>query len=283
MARWKVDDGQWQDREETLRLCVKAKESLGMSTGTADHAQPWVFPPVAAVNTITTEFVFVSEIEVKDAFLALEDRDVSTVTFNGRTLDTEYQGYYVDFSINKIKLGDIKVGENVIVIEKPFSAVSNVENIFVLGDFGTRVEADKAYIVSPVRELENGSWTEQGIAFYGGRLSLSYKVKGGRSLKVRLGLFRTPCIVAKLDGERVGNISLAPYEADLGYLSEGEHTLELEISASRINTFGPLHITDAFTSLWYGPDAWRTNGDRWSYDYHIKKSGLITAPQLIEY
>ncbi len=283
MARWKLDDGQWQDKEETLRLCVKAKESLGMSTGTADHAQPWVFPAVEPKNTITTEFVFTSDIEVENAFLALEDRDISKVTYNGNDLSAEYLGYYVDFSIHKIKLGKINKGENVIVIEKPFCAVSNVENIFVLGDFGTKAEGDKAVITAPVRTLDVGDWTKQGLTFYGGKLTLRYKIDGGRSLKVKLGLFCTPCIAVNLDGKRVSNVSLAPHTADLGYLSEGEHTLEIEISASRINTFGPLHITSAFTSTWYGPSAWRTTGDQWSYDYYIKESGLLGAPELIEY
>ena len=283
MAKWKLDDGEWQDKEETLRLCVKAKESLGMTTGTADHAQPWVFPAEEPKNTITTEFAFTSEIDVENAYLAIEDRDVSKVIFNGEVLDTEYQGYYVDFSIHKIKLGKVKCGENIIVIEKPFSAVSNVENIFVLGDFATKVEGDKAVITDPVRTLNVGDWTKQGLSFYGGKLTLGYKIEGGRSLKVKLGIFNAPCIVVKLDGKRVGNVSLAPHVADLGYLSDGEHTLELEISASRVNTFGPLHITSAFTSTWYGPSAWRTEGDQWSYDYFIKKSGLFTAAKLIEY
>lgn len=283
MAKWKLDGGRWQDKEETLRLCVKAKEALGMTTGTADHAQPWVFPAEEPKNTITTEFTFVSEYEVENALLALEDREISKVTFNGKDLDAEYQGYYVDFSIHKIKLGKIKCGENVIVIEKPFSAVSNVENIFVLGDFATKVEGDRAVITEPVRTLVNGDWTKQGLSFYGGKLSLTYKINGGRSIALKLGLFRTPCIVVKLDGKRIANVSLAPHVADLGYLSEGEHTLELVVSASRINTFGPLHTTSAFTSTWYGPNAWRTEGDQWSYDYNIKTSGLLTAPKLIEY
>ena len=161
--------------------------------------------------------------------------------------------------------------------------VSNVENIFVLGDFGTRVEKDQAVITAPIRTLDVGDWTKQGLAFYGGKLTLSYKIKGGRQLKVKLDKFRAPCIIVKLDGKYVANISLTPHTADLGYITDGEHTLEIEISASRINTFGPLHVTDAFTKIWHGPNIWRTYGEEWSYDYYIKPAGILTSPELIEY
>ncbi len=283
MAKWKVDDGDWQDKEENLRLTIKAKEALNISTAADSHAQPWAFPPIVPKNKITTEFIFNSEIEVENAFLAIEDREISKVIFNGKELDRKYLGYYVDFSIHKIELGKINAGENVIVIEKPFGAVSNVENIYILGDFGTKAEKDQAVITAPIRTLDIGDWTKQGLTFYGGKLALSYKINGGRRLKLKLGKFRAPCIIVKLDGKRITNVSLAPHTADLGYLTDGEHTLEIEISASRINTFGPLHITDAFTNIWYGPKAWRTTGEEWSYDYFIKPSGILTAPELIEY
>ena len=55
MGKWKIDDGEWQEREETLRICNMAKESLGMSTGATHGAQPWVVEKEEAKNTITTE------------------------------------------------------------------------------------------------------------------------------------------------------------------------------------------------------------------------------------
>lgn len=284
IARWKVNDGAWQDKEETLRLTIKAKEALGIATAADTLAQPWTLRDTGTANTITTEFVFDSLVDLENAFLALEDRDISKITFNGEELDNCYLGYYVDFSIQKIKLGKINKGTNVIVIETPFRAASNVENIFVLGDFATHVDGDKTVITAPVKTLDIGDWTKQGLPFYGGKLSLGYKIQGGRSLKVKLGLFQAPCVVVKLDGKKIANISLAPHTADLGYLSEGEHLLELEISAGRLNTFGAFHITSAFTSLWRGaPQMWRTRGEEWSYDYFIHSSGLFTAPELIEY
>ena len=86
-------------------------------------------------------------------------------------------------------------------------------------------------------------------------------------------------MVADLDGKRVANISLAPYEADLGQLSEGEHTLDLKVYLSRINTFGALHLSN-YSHTWFGPDGWYSEDEHWSYEYRITPDGLLTAPRI---
>jgi len=107
------------------------------------------------------------------------------------------------------------------------------------------------------------------------------KIAGGAKTKLALGLFAAPCVTVELDGKRIANVSLAPYTADLGDLSEGEHTLDITVHASRVNTFGVLHNSD-YTVSWFGPDAWHTEDSRWSYEYRITKSGLLTAPRLFK-
>ena len=32
---------------------------------------------------------------------------------------------------------------------------------------------------------------------------------------------------------------------------------------------------------WFGPNAWRTRGDDWSYEYQLKPMGVLVAPQLL--
>ena len=86
-------------------------------------------------------------------------------------------------------------------------------------------------------------------------------------------------ITVELDGKRMGNASLAPYTVDLGHLSSGTHTLDITVYASRINTFGVLHMTD-YTTLWIGPKEWHTENEDWSYEYRITPTGLLTAPRL---
>ena len=279
MAEWKIDDGEWQEKEETLRLCVKAKESLGFSTDTVRGVQPWVLGKVEPKNTITTKMTFISDVEVENAMLALEDFDQSEIIFNGNKVEKIFQGYYVDFSITKVNIGKINKGENTVIVTKPFTVVSNVENMFILGDFGVKVAGTSVKLIAPTNKIHFGDITSQGLPFYGGVMTYRLKLNGGNETKLCLGLFSAPCVCANLDGKRVANLSLSPYSVDLGKLSEGEHTLDLVVSLSRINTFGTLHMCDG-KRRWFGPDGWYTEDEDWTYGYMLKSAGLITAPRL---
>ena len=112
-------------------------------------------------------------------------------------------------------------------------------------------------------------------------LALAEQVRSGQR-KLRLGLFSAPCVTAELDGKRIANLSLSPSEADLGELSEGEHTLDITVWPSRINSFGTFHLND-HSVLWFGPQAWRSTGARWTYTYRLAPSGLLSEPRLFSY
>ncbi|MBQ3088271.1 MAG: hypothetical protein IJC36_01420 [Clostridia bacterium] len=280
-ARFKIDDGEWQKKEEMLKIGDAVKNQLGMSGGAAKGAQPWVFKAEPPKNTVTLEMTVESDVDVDNVQLGLEDADISTVFWNGEKISLEPKGYYVDFSITKVDLGRLNKGINTLVVTFPFNVVSNIENYFLLGDFGVEVKGSKVKIIKPSNKIQFGDWTNQGLPFYGGALTYRTKIMGGANTEVRLGLLSAPCVVAYLDGKKVANISLNPHSADLGNLSEGEHTLDFVVYASRVNTFGTFHWTHR-CHHWYGPPAWRSKGADWSYEYWIKESGILTAPRIIK-
>lgn len=280
-ARFKIDDGEWQAKEETLKIGDAAKIQLGMSVGASKGAQPWAFKADAPKNTVTLEMTVESDIELPNVQLGLEDADISTVWWNGEKVSLEPDGYYVDFSISKVNLGKLNKGVNTLTVTLPFNVVSNIENYFILGDFGVEVKGSHVKIIEAPKNIYFGNWVNQGLPFYGGALTYRTKIQGGSNTEVRLGLLSAPCVVAYLDGKKVGNISITPHGADLGDLSEGEHTLDFVVYASRVNTFGAFHWTDR-VHPWYGPPAWRTNDADWSYEYQLRESGILTAPRLIK-
>ncbi len=282
MAKWRVDEGEWQPREEMLRIGKYAKEALGMSTATIGGAQPWVLPKEKPVHTITLESEIVSEIEDVDVSLALEDLTVCDITFNGVNIPREDLGCYVDDSIRTVRLPGLKKGVNTLRVKKPFSVTTDTENMFLLGDFGVRAVGSSITVIEKPERLRFGDWTGQGIPFYGGSVTYHFDVEGGSRKKLRLGLFAAPCVTAELDGKRIANVSLAPYEADLGELAPGTHSLDITVWASRVNTFGTFHLSDHVLD-WFGPRAWRTEGEDWTYDYRLTPSGLLTEPRLISY
>jgi hypothetical protein len=279
MAKWKLDGGEWQPKDETLRICNMAKRRLGLSTATCHGAQPWVFNAPTPVNNITIEATVYSEIDVEGCELALENIEQATILVNGEPVSNTPVGYYVDFAIKKTPVGKLHAGENTVTVSWPFGVVSNVENMFILGNFGVKVTGDVATITAPTKKVRFGDLTMQGFAFYGGALTYRTEIEGGADVSVSLGNFRSGAVTASLDGERIANISLAPHTAHLGKLSEGKHTLDLTVYLTRINTFGAFHNSNCHYT-WHGPDAWYPSADDYSYEYKLEKSGLLTAPRM---
>lgn len=282
MAEWRADGGPWQEKEEMLRIGVAAKKQLNISVAAVSGAQPWMLPPEKEEHTLSLRVSFRSEIALPSARLALEDADISQVWFNGAPLDKTQDGFFTDESIACFRVGPVRIGLNTVEITKPLAASVCTENLFLLGDFGVRVTGTEAVIIPAPRALAYGDWTRQGFPFYSGPLTYRYHLKGGVKLRMRLGLFSAPCVTAELDGKRLANLSLSPSEADLGFLPEGVHTLDITVYPSRINSFGAFHLNDD-SVVWFGPQAWRSTGMRWTYTYRLTPSGLLSEPHLILY
>ena len=191
-------------------------------------------------------------------------------------------GCFTDESIACFRVGPVNPGLNTVEIVKPITASTCTENLFLLGDFGVRVSGADTCVIPAPHGLNYGDWTRQGLPFYSGKLTYRYHIQGGESLRLRLGLFSAPCVTAELDGKRIANLSLSPSEADLGFLAEGDHILDITVFPSRINSFGTFHLNDD-SLLWFGPQAWRTTGMRWTRTYRLTPSGLLSEPHIFSY
>lgn len=279
MARWKIDDGEWQPSAETLLISKRAKEMLGLSTASIGGAQPWVFEAPKPENTITFEAVVNSEIDVDSCELAIENLENCEIFVNGKKIESASSGYYVDFAIKKLPIGGIKRGENTVTVTMPFGVTSNIENMFILGDFGVKVVGSEVSITAPKRRARFGDLAAQGLAFYGGEVTYRVKLEGGYDAAVALGLFSASAVTLSLDGEKIANLSLAPHTASLGTLPVGEHTLDFNVYLSRINTFGTFHNSDHHFS-WFGPSAWYPSEENYCYEYRLEKTGLLTSPRV---
>ena len=278
-AAWRTDNGPWEEPEEMLRIGVAAKEMLGISTAVVSGAQPWTLPAEKPEHTLSLRMAFRTETELPAARLALEDADISRVLFNGKPLSSEQDGFFADEAIRCFPVGPVPAGINTVELTKPLTASTCTENLFLLGDFGVRVCGTETAVLPAPRTLAYGDWTTQGLPFYSGPLTYRYRLAEGERLRLRLGLFSAPCVTADLDGKRIANLSLAPSEADLGFLAPGEHILDITVFPSRINSFGAFHLNDR-SVIWFGPKAWRSTGMRWTRTYRLTPSGLLSEPHL---
>jgi hypothetical protein len=82
-----------------------------------------------------------------------------------------------------------------------------------------------------------------------------------------------------VDGIKRGVIAFQPFEIELGDL-RGAKELSIVVYGNRYNTFGHLHLdNDALN--WCGPNAWRSEGDQWTYFYQTVETGINGIPELI--
>ncbi len=281
MAQWKIDDDtEYSPGQELLRLDNLIRERLGMEKRGGRVVQPWVLGKRPKNHRVTLKFTFSSEIAYEGAVLALEDADVAEVVFNGRKITEREDGFYVDISIGRMKLGAVEKGENVLEITLPFGETAGIENMFILGNFGVRVNGSQAVITPLPEKLSFGALQNQGLPFYSGAVTYKFKAQardGGFNLTA--SNYLGTLIEVSVDGEVKGDIVYPPYTLEVRGIADGEHEVAAKLYTHRYNSFGPLHLVST-TEKWHGPGVWRTQDDNWSYEYVLRTTGILKAPAV---
>jgi len=153
--------------------------------------------------------------------------------------------------------------------------------MYLLGDFGVRVCGADAILTAPVHELRFGDITSQGLPFYGGNLTYHLDAEiHGDTLELAVTNYRGHLLRASVDGKDAGVIAFAPYRVKAEGLRPGWRKIDLTCFGNRFNTFGQLHWTEHPRNLGGGPDAWRTKGAAWSYEYRPIPMGVLKSPEV---
>ena len=279
MAEFRVEgEAEFSPKEEILRLDNICRERLGLRERGEAIVQPWVYGEAPDVSKVTLRYTFNSEIDYEGAFLGLEDADKAEIIFNGEKVSNEIVDNYVDFSIYKVKLGKIQKGKNELIITYPFGPSANLENIFVLGYFGVRVVGAESTISALPEKIGFGEILSQGFPFYSGAITYKIPVNvENNSVEIEASDYRGGLITIEVDGEKKGRIIYPPYNLEIKDIENGEHEIGVKLYTHRYNSFGPIHLVNEKES-WHGPGAWRSTGINWSYEYVLRKTGVLKAP-----
>ena len=281
-AAYALDNGEWQPREEILRLDDVCRAKLGWPSRKVHVAQPWTVVEELVSHELHLHFEVNSEIEYKGAMVAIEDAELVQIRWNGELVPNTVTGWYVDKAIKTVALPIIKKGINVLELSIPFGKRTNVEWAYILGDFGVEVQGKYTCIVPRKDKIAFGDITKQGFPFYGGNITYHIPVvTSGGNLRICSNYYLGTLQEVSVDNGEAIPMSYAPYTAELRCLQEGKHTLNLTLYGHRGNSFGPVHLTD-IKDRWIGPKAWRTEGDKWCYEYMLKEIGVITTPKIYE-
>ena len=283
VAQYSLDDEPWSEKpEELLRIDTLCRRKFGWTPWGGSANQPWCIEKEPNAHRIRVRFRIESDIEVKDAKLALETPQDAKITFNGAPVSNAADGYYVDKSIQCVALPTVPAGISTLEVEYPFGQRTALEWMYLLGDFAVKVDGSAARIIAKQDQIGFCSILDQGLPFYSGCLTYHLNVEtNGGDLEVTVPQYRGSLTRVTVDNGPSQIVAFQPYRVKFTDLPAGKHTVDVKLYIPRSNGFGPVHLAD---SKWpyHSPSVWRTSGDNWSYEYKLLPQGVISAPWVAE-
>lgn len=279
-ARWQLDGGEIQPKQEILKADNEIRSRLGFALRRERMYQPW-FMDEKETHRVTLYYDFASETEAEIS-LAIEDLAHSKVFFNGEAVEMCPLGWYVDPAISVVRLPRLQAGVNRLTVEIDYNQKSGLENLYILGDFDVELCGSRAVIKKERKSIGIGDITRQGMPFYTGNLEYTFPFEADRdgvSYHVHIPGFKAPALAVYLDGKRQGLVAYAPNRLQLEPVAAGRHELTLRLYGNRFNGFGTLHNANE-NFVWYGPDSYRTEGDDWTDCYLVRPVGIMAAVEI---
>ncbi|MCS7181093.1 MAG: hypothetical protein NZ891_07080, partial [bacterium] len=294
MPMFKIGENKWNEKLEILKIDKKVREFLGISSRGGAMVQPWARKRkknLKGVKVLLNYEFYVEKIPNGEMSIAIEKPELYNVFINGIKLITDMKnGWWVDKSLEKINFDPsiLKVGKNEILLETIYTEEHpGFEIIYLLGNFGVKIDDQKLIIKEYPEKLKIGDWTEQGFPFYSGNLGYIYRLekielRENEKVFIKMPDFRGVAVRILIDGNEVGIIGWPPYEIDItDFVKEKENSeLIIEILGHRRNSHGPLHYFEKWP-VWTGPYQFISEGNQWTDKYQLVPCGLMKDPEII--
>ncbi len=284
-CQWSINEGSrsavmgvWQAQEQV-------RQSLEMQS-VAHHGITqrylWADMPTSKDGTfVTFTYHFQAFYPVENVNLLIEDAEQFLISVNNEEICTHTVGTFLDPSFDLVPLPKLKAGENTISISCHYKNRTEIEEIYLLGDFGV----SRSRVIVPESEIiSTGDWTLQGYPFYCGSLTYHYSYQYNPSLEgdiiLELPQFTATLVCLRINGcEKKIPWKAAAQILITDMLHEGENTIDVEVVSSPRNLLGPFHLAEG-KPLNTNDEAFRATGPLSVEGYHLCQYGLYFPPKL---
>jgi len=231
--------------------------------------------------TFTLKFEFESDLELKDrnVKLALETPEIFKIRINGKEVNWRDEGYWIDESIRTMRISEyLRKGNNEIELEGKVGMEPELENVFILGNFGVKqAPKGKSKIVEELEPNKISNLTDELYPFYVGSFEVTneftYRKKPGEKVFIRLEGLKAALAVVYVNEIEVGKVFAQPYSIEVTeFLKEGENKVKIELVGTLRNAFGPLHYEGGDPG-WIGPEQFEDER-HWTDNYVLKPLGM---------
>lgn len=287
-VKWQMDGGEWHDEEEVLWADRHIRDLIGIERRGGSMLQPWFakLNDTKRYGTLRLSYeFFVETLPEGEVFLAGERPEWNRYAINGVALnDWNTDDFWVDDCFKRMRIPDgaLKTGRNEVTVEVSFMRTTNVEAIYLLGDFGVSLCGNVRKITTRPEKIGLDNYERYGMPFYTG--AITYRIRPEQYRKLSLGdVSDEDCIVlspkftggcAKISAlGRTEILGWDPYEADVSEAYRQNAPIDVTVVGTRRNVFGPLHQTAKIAPA-CGPGNFVTGGAAWCDSYSLIDSGL---------
>ncbi|GBG05559.1 hypothetical protein PAT3040_00041 [Paenibacillus agaridevorans] len=287
-CRYSVDREAWSEEVPVWKIRRKMRQESGF--GEYDGVQPWVVErngvQQGEPRALQLSFQFRCKSEGQAVHIVIEQAHNWRLAINGHTVDTVTDEYYWDKQFGLIDISAyIRQGTNDILLACDYRYGIEIEDIYIVGDFGVVPTGGRSYALSDEPcGLTNGSWVGQGYPFYSGNIVyrntvLLPELKDRRAI-LRLNDPKGTLFKVKVNQGSEQLLISRPWEIDITpFCITGDNTIEIEVVSSLRNTFGPLHHA-FFNPVWCGPEAFEGEWNQVIY-YQLEDYGLMDGATVI--
>jgi hypothetical protein len=280
VCRYRMKSEGWSEPMTVWKAQNAIRDALDMRAiyynGLPQRYQ-WVDEPHPNDGTpVAFQFTFnVHDVPTTPVFLVVEGAEDYTITLNDEPVSNERVGWYLDRSFAKVALPALEPGINTLTLATDYENRMEVEDCFILGDFG--VDVQRAIVREP-ETLHFGDWCLQGYFHYAGSMvyldTLTHE--SDETLILTLGSVSAVDVAIHVNGEVVGHIPWQDAnDFDLTpYLNEGENEIGIEVVSSPRNMLGPLHRKAGYEA-WTDSRSFRREGEAYTPEYVVWPWGLM--------
>nr|WP_295277436.1 glycosyl hydrolase [uncultured Blautia sp.] len=251
----------------------------------APQRYTWVDQPHPADGTpfaMHFRFNVLEEISGECSFV-IEKPYGLEVYFDGEKCE-ETDEWFIDKDMRCFDLPSLSKGEHQITIKGSYDQKRELEDVFVTGNFAVDMCGN---IFQEKEILHTGDWSMQGYVNYPGGMIYQYKVPrliSHKQVLLHLGEWSGTLLKVRVNGKEAGfHFEKKNCITDVtGLFENEENTLEIEISGSPRNMFGPFHQSYTGCSRISWAD-FRTEGMFHTDGKVLKPYGMMGQSYICEY
>lgn len=285
---YRIDGGEWQEENEMLRADRKVREHFGIEHRGGSMLQPWysLIHKQNVLGKVEMKYIFfIDKMPTENLILAGERPENLNYSINGVKLK-ETGKYWVDICFKEmiVPLELLHEGRNEITITTDFTQNTNFENVYLIGNFGVKLDGPYTRITDLPENITFGNLAKNGFPFYGANITYTIPAnafdeiknkaqKTGKKVYLNPNEVRGSLVKYKSDVEE-GKAHFRPYMIDITKSVLEGCDIELTLVGNRQNTFGPLHRINEPFSKDSGPHLFVTGNNDWSPEFQLAETGI---------